>query len=70
MALADYKLCDVCGRKTYYDASLSFDLGDRGPDGFPLPDGAGDLAALCKECAKTHEIVIAKREDNGAPDAD
>lgn len=68
MALADYKLCDVCGRKTYYDANLNFDLGDRGPDGFPVPDGAGDLAALCRECVKTHEIVIATRGDEGDGD--
>lgn len=25
MALADYRLCDVCGGKAFYDASLNYD---------------------------------------------
>lgn len=25
MALADYRLCDVCGSKAFYDASLNYD---------------------------------------------
>ena len=27
MALADYRLCDVCGGKAFYDAGLNYDDG-------------------------------------------
>jgi hypothetical protein len=27
MALADYRLCDVCGGKCFYDAHLNYDIG-------------------------------------------
>ena len=33
MAGADYRPCDVCGSKTFYDAALSYDIGTKGPDG-------------------------------------
>lgn len=26
MAAADYKLCDVCGTKAFYDASLNYEV--------------------------------------------
>ena len=29
MAMADYRLCDVCGGKVFYDANLNY---DQGPD--------------------------------------
>lgn len=29
MALADYRLCDVCGNKAFYDSNLSY---EQGPD--------------------------------------
>ncbi len=29
MAAADYWLCDICERKTFYDASLDWDYGMR-----------------------------------------
>ena len=52
MALADYKLCDACGAKTFYDAALEYDL-----DGpiirEPKPVGVGDWAVLCGACAVT-----------------
>lgn len=27
MAAADYKLCDVCGKKAFYDANLNYENG-------------------------------------------
>jgi hypothetical protein len=36
MALADYRLCDVCGGKAFYDANLSY---ADGPDEY-FPDRA------------------------------
>lgn len=28
MALSDYRLCDVCGGKAFYDANLTYEDGD------------------------------------------
>jgi len=30
MALADYKLCDRCGSKAFYDSNLSYEQGPQG----------------------------------------
>lgn len=60
MALADYYLCDLCERKTFYDARLDYPVSS-GP--VWLPEGAGDMAVICETCAGTHEVIIAKRID-------
>ena len=62
MAGCDYRSCDKCGAKTFYDAALHFDDDrvDRYMD--PLPVGCGDWGALCMKCAKTHEIRIVQKE--------
>lgn len=54
MAAADYRLCDVCGTKTYYDADLAWDFKQYPEHGLRL----GDWKVICIECAKTHECVI------------
>jgi len=33
MALSDYRLCDRCEGKAFYDAHLNYETGSRGPDG-------------------------------------
>lgn len=33
MAGADYRHCDVCGGKAFYDANLNYETGQRGADG-------------------------------------
>lgn len=39
MALADYRLCDVCDSKAFYDANLNYEIGGKGPDGkFVYPE--------------------------------
>ncbi len=50
MALRDYRLCDVCGRKTFYDANLDV-------------SAVGALVVLCQECAKTHSLHIYARDE-------
>ena len=68
MALADYRLCDVCGRKVFYDANLNYEFSDRDN---PIPpeqsprngagmklDYLGDWAVICLTCAKTHECKV------------
>ena len=66
MALADYKLCDICGHKAFYDANLGYQfdaiLADciRG-EGVELGN-LGDWAVICKNCAKTHKTIIVEIE--------
>lgn len=70
MAYADYRLCDVCGGKTFYDAELNYENTKdkekmiRGWPGMKL-DSLGDWAVLCRDCAKTHKVEIVKIEKAG-----
>lgn len=70
MARADYRLCDVCGEKVFYDANLNYDHGRDVPKedkarvdgeadwpGYKL-DYLGDWAVICRNCAKTHKTVV------------
>lgn len=60
MAAVDYWFCDVCGGKSFYDANLHYerDAPMRPSDNRMLPVGAGDMAAICVACAKTHKVVV------------
>jgi hypothetical protein len=70
MAYADYRLCDICERKAFYDANLNYEFPDKnGNDTYGNPmeyvrgsrhklDHLGDWAVLCINCAKTHKCVI------------
>lgn len=67
MALADYRLCDKCEGKAFYDSNLNYEFGDRQnpiPDDEKIRDSAhkldnlGDWAVLCRECAKKFRCVI------------
>lgn len=70
MAYADYRLCDVCGCKAFYDANLSYrettDPNEmiRGSDGIKL-HWLGDWAVICTDCAKTHRCEAVKIETAG-----
>lgn len=72
MAAADYRKCDVCGTKAFYDANLNYTddrdewtketknfrvCGEEQRWGNKL-DRLGDWAVLCAECAKTHKTAI------------
>jgi len=59
MALSDYYLCDVCDRKTFYDAEVQYknDITQERN----LPVGVGDMRVLCPECATQYDIIIAKK---------
>lgn len=78
MALADYRLCDVCERKAFYDANLNYDF-EKADDeqstvrqcGEPVAyrlDYLGDWVVLCEECAKTHEVIVIPRSAAPSPD--
>ena len=60
MALSDYKLCDECGAKAFYD----MDITDPGYCATYDPDEDCDpigIAVLCAECNKTYEAIIVPR---------
>lgn len=59
MALADYRLCDVCGRKAFYDANLNYDFNEYPETGL---SNLGDWSVLCRDCAKTHTTQIVPLE--------
>lgn len=71
MAAADYRLCDVCGSKTFYDANLNYYQG-ADVEGSVRNSGVlqqhtrldylGDWCVICQECAKTHECRIAQKD--------
>lgn len=71
MAAADYRLCDVCEGKAFYDANLTYedeiDAPDRPPYRVAGEDAGGwgyrlgylgDWAVLCTDCSKTHRTAI------------
>lgn len=73
MALADYRLCDVCDCKVFYDANLSYEqekdtplseiarvAGESILYGYKL-DRLGDWAVICLDCAKTHKTIVVPR---------
>lgn len=68
MAGADYRRCDVCDRKAFYDANLNYEWeGDGTPfrvAGKPAEptdmrlDYVGDWAVICTDCVKTHRTCV------------
>ena len=67
MALCDYRLCDVCGGKAFYDANLAYEQGQHVKrwlrNGGQMMENTelgyvGDWAVICDRCAETHEICI------------
>lgn len=67
MAYADYRLCDVCGAKTFYDASLNYNSPNAEHPHYWLY-GVGDWVVICVECAKKYTCEAVPRarstEDN------
>lgn len=69
MALADYRLCDLCEGKAFYDAHMHYQYPNRDgswEDDYGSPIRGenyklgylGDWKVLCVDCAKTHKCVI------------
>ena len=73
MAYADYRHCDICDCKVFYDANLNYEqsgkdspipkeeearvAGDVQAWGYRL-DYLGDWAVICRDCAKNHKTVV------------
>ena len=73
MALGDYRLCDVCDSKVFYDSNLNYEWPDKdGNDSWGNKiekvdmvrnseyklDYLGDWAVICSECAQTHKCIV------------
>lgn len=54
MAYVDYYHCDLCDAKAFYDADVDY-------DGTGV--GVGHMMVICKDCAKTHEVVVREKPD-------
>lgn len=77
MAMADYRLCDVCGGKAFYDSNLNYGDADRpsyriaGKEQYDDPainekygatlDYVGDWAVICTNCSDKYETKIVER---------
>ncbi len=76
MALCDYRLCDMCEGKVFYDAGLNYEFRE-GDDREHYPpfrvageelngdslDYLGDWAVICNDCAKTHKCIVVPTEE-------
>jgi len=78
MAGADYRRCDKCGTKTFYDATLNYDCGKKGAwvqkedavieagatdeNSGYLLDRLGDWAVLCRTCSQEFKTQIVPKE--------
>lgn len=74
MAYSDYKLCDVCEEKAFYDTSLHYEtvnnkddhqveyLENNKPSHMVL-DRLGAWAVLCNKCAKNYEAIIVPKKE-------
>jgi hypothetical protein len=59
MAAADYRHCDVCGCKAFYDANLNYDFEENELTGLA---NVGSWKVICIECAKTHDTCVMSKE--------
>ena len=74
LAYADYRLCDLCGHKTFYDSNLNYEY-ELTKDEFEAGvvkiagnilseygnyrlDYLGDWSVICLDCSKTHRTLI------------
>ncbi len=55
MAYCDYQHCKLCDTKAFYDADIDWDYQNTDPD--------NGVVTLCKNCLKTHKIVVVAREE-------
>lgn len=71
MASGDYRSCDVCNCKCFYDANLNYEHSDEsekkktvlynGKDSYMRLDWLGAWAVLCDDCSETHSAIIVKK---------
>lgn len=69
MAASDYRLCDVCNGKVFYDANLNYDFSQCNEHGEPKLDCLGDWVVICNECAKKYKCTLVERDIREVPHA-
>ena len=60
MAYADYRHCDICDAKTFYDANVDYDWNEYPETGLR---NTGALFVLCVACSKFHDILTKRKEE-------
>lgn len=63
MAKADYALCEVCGKKAWYDADISDPRYPFGYESYADPSETGNAAALCVEHSRTHQLIAVPKSE-------
>jgi hypothetical protein len=63
MAGADYRRCDQCGGKTFYDARLDYQAPDAEHNHEWWLHGVGDWAVICPKCAEDFVCGIMRKSD-------
>lgn len=58
MAAADYRLCDCCNGKVFYDSNLNYEYDEILPSGHMKLDYLGDWSVICMDCAKNHKTRV------------
>ena len=69
MAYADYRLCDLCNGKTFYDANLNYQTPDAEHQNEYWLHGVGSWAVICVDCAKDNIIQVHARNPAPTPAA-
>lgn len=57
MALSDYALCNVCGKKVFYDACFT-------DERYLKAYRSDRMALICEDCTKDYEVKIQRREND------
>lgn len=55
MAMADYRRCDCCGAKAFYDADLRYDFEEWPETGL---SNVGRWVVLCRDCAPVRAALF------------
>lgn len=62
MAMSDYRQCDVCGGKAFYDAELDYEMSNPHPKtGDPKLQYVSSMAVVCDKCEETHVAVVIEK---------
>lgn len=60
MAYVDYRHCDICDAKTFYDANLDHDWDEYPETGLR---NTGALVVLCVACSTRYDIFTKRKEE-------
>ena len=55
MAASDYRLCDVCSHKCFYDSNVDYDFTEYPDTGLW---NCGDWKVICRDCSQKYTVEI------------